>query len=73
MGGLDKICSELIEEKFLYNLVSADEFAILIDESSDEAGRVQLARIFAELAQLLTILKSIFPLGNLVQEKSPNP
>ena len=57
----------------MYNLVSADEFAILIDESSDEAGRVQLARIFAELAQLLTILKSIFPLGNFVQEKSPNP
>lgn len=74
MDGLDKIWSELIEEKSLYNLVSGDELAVLIDESTDEAGRVQLARIFTELTQLLTILKKgMFPLGNLVQVKSLNP
>ena len=40
---LVKICNEFTEEKVLYNLESAGEFAILIDESTDEASRVQLA------------------------------
>ena len=40
---LVKICNEFPEEKVLYNLESAGEFAILIDESTDEASRVQLA------------------------------
>ena len=39
---LVKICCELIEEKFVFNLVSAGEFEILTDESTDEAGRAQL-------------------------------
>ena len=40
---LVKICNEFTEEKVLYNLESAGEFAILIDECTDEASRVQLA------------------------------
>ena len=37
-----KICSDYIEDIFLNNIVFAGEFAILMDESTDEAGRAQL-------------------------------
>ena len=39
---LVKICNEFIEEKFLHNLVSAAEFAILADESTDKATIAQM-------------------------------
>ena len=38
-----KICSDFIEEKFLTDILTAGEFAILTDESTDEAGRAQLS------------------------------
>ena len=38
-----KICSDYIEDIFLNNIVFAGEFAILMDESTDKAGRAQLA------------------------------
>ena len=34
-----KICSDYIEDIFLNNIVFAGEFAILMDESTDKAGR----------------------------------
>ena len=40
---LVKISCELTEDKFLHNSVSPGEFAILIDESTDEVDRSQLA------------------------------
>ena len=38
-----QICSDCIENIFLNNIVFAREFAILTDESTNEAGRAQLA------------------------------
>ena len=38
-----KICSDFIEEKFLTDILTAGEFVILTDESTDEAGRAQLS------------------------------
>ena len=38
-----KICSDFIEEKFLTDILTADEFPIRMDESNDEAGRAQLS------------------------------
>ena len=38
-----KICSDFIVEKFLTDILTAGEFAILTDESTDEAGRAQLS------------------------------
>ena len=40
---LSKFAVNSLKRKFLFNLVSAGEFAILTDESTDEAGRSQLA------------------------------
>ena len=37
-----KICSDFIEEKILTDILTAGEFTILTDESTDEAGRAQL-------------------------------
>ena len=38
-----KICSDFIEEKFLTDILTAGEFAILTDKNTDEAGRAQLS------------------------------
>ena len=38
-----KICSEYIEDVFLNKIVFAGEYAILMDESTNKAGRAQLA------------------------------
>lgn len=40
---LSKFAVNSLKRKFLFNLVSAGEFAIQTDESTDEAGRSQLA------------------------------
>ena len=41
-----KVCSDFIEEKFLTELLTAGEFAILMDESTVKAGRTQLSIFF---------------------------
>ena len=43
VGEFAKVCSDYIEDIFLNNRVFAGEFAILTDESTNEAGRGQLA------------------------------
>ena len=49
-----KVCSDFIEEKFLTELLTAGELAILTDESTVKAGRTQLSIFFAMLMQLHT-------------------
>ena len=68
---LSKFAVYSLKRKFLDNLVSAIKFVILTNESIDEAGRAQLAQMFAMLTQLHWILKkSVFLVGNLAQLNS---
>ena len=43
VNGLTKLISDKIMAKLLCDLINFNDFSILTDESSDEAGRTQLA------------------------------
>ena len=55
-----KICSDYIKNIFLNNIVFAGEFAILSDESTDEAGRAQLARFVRYVDSIIHETKEEF-------------